>query len=431
MYDYRYANHNDDEEVERVIGILKDILNQVGHHLLFDYDFVGACYYNMIAYEPNELNALEFDVDIFPELLEGRYKSCYVHALFLEALRQNKWRYSYDIKENNDNIEICRAGLYICYFYFVYNCTENHEDLQQYIDYDYNNKCYILHNYKSEYKTVPKKIKWLKDNGFWNKFRRDFLKMKNSNEDVSPKVLFMDSVLQKCKEYGKSKKAPEIKTQPKKKAKYDFYYVEPSESKPVREKIIELIKQVQKDISAEYTFQYQFIGSSERNMITADKKGNVGFDFDVNIIPQKIKGKDSPEHLRTVLFNAIQKIYNTYGFNSKVENSTSVITIKKVDHKNSKCLYGCDFAIVRTTKKGRQQNIVLDKKKQSYVWKDRGDNYNGLTERVEFLNKNNYWNELRCYYLEKKNMNYCEDKKSRAIFAESVKEICDKHGYNK
>ena len=90
------------------------------------------------------------------------------------------------------------------------------------------------------------------------------------------------------------------------------------------------------------------------------------------------------------------------------ENSTSVITLKKVDRKNSKCLYGCDFAIVRTTNKGRQQNIVLNKKnnKQSYVWEDRGDYYDGLSERVDFLKKNSkYWNELRDYYLKKKNTN--------------------------
>ena len=438
MYDYRYANHNDEKEVERVKSIIEDVLKNIYSSLrysfAFDYEFVGACSYNMITYEPNELNALEFDVDIIPDLPVSQYISYNVRSLFLNALTQNKRRYRYVIKENADNIEIYVADFYSCCFYFVYNCTDNQAGLQKYIRYDYNKKQYLLRNYTTEYNSVPKKVKWLKANGLWNKFITDFLKIKNNNEDNSPKVLFMDSVLKKCKEYRKNKKSPASEAVPKKKARYDFYYVDPAISAPIRKRIVELIKKIQKDISSEYTFQYQFIGSSARNMITADKKDNVGFDFDVNIIPQKIKGKGSPEHLRKVLFNAIQRTYNAYGFNSKVENSTNVITIKKVDHKSSRCLYGCDFAVIRTTKKGRQQNIVLHKNnnKQSYVWEDRGDYYDGLTKRVEFLKKNSqYWNELRNYYIKKKNKNYCGEKKSRAIYAESVKEICDKHGYHK
>lgn len=438
MYDYDYADHNDEEEIEKVkdtiVKIINQVWNVVRYRLSFKYQFVGACAYNMITFDPNGTNALEFDVDIFPELSDGRYKSYDVHSFFLDALKRNRYNFGYTVYENDDNIEIRVNNSYSCCFYIVYDCTGDYAGLQRFIGYDYDEKKYLWWNYTTEYRSIPKKVKWLKDNGLWNKFRTDFLKIKNSNEDDSPKVLFMDAVLKKCKECGKNKKAPAIKAETKKKARYDFDYVDPAISDPVRKEIEKLIKKVQKDISDEYTFQYQFIGSSARNMITADRKGNVGFDFDVNIIPQKIKGKDSPEHLRMVLFNAIQRIYKTYGFNSKVENSTSVITIKKVDHNSSKCLYGCDFAVVRTTKKGRQQNIVLHKNnnKQSYVWEDRGDYYNGLSERVDFLKKNSkYWSDLRRYYLEKKNTNYCEEKKSRAIYAESVKEICDKYGYHK
>ena len=437
MYDYNYTNRNDNEEIEETKDIIKNVIYQVHnttkYYFSFKYQFVGACAYNMITFDSNGNNALEFDVDIFPELPDERYESYDIHAFLLNALNRNKWIFRYDVYENHDNIEIRINGSYSCCFYIVYDCTGDYAGLQKFIGYDYDEKKYLWWNYTTEYRSIPKKVKWLKDNGLWNRFKTDFLKIKNSNEDDSPKVLFMDSVLKKSNEYRKRQKVLVAKTEPKKKAKYDFYYVAPAISAPIFKKIVELIKKIQKDISAEYSFQYQFVGSSARNMITADKKGNAGFDFDVNIIPQKIKGKDDPKHLRTVLFNAIQRIYKTYGFNSRVENSTSVITIKKVENKSSKCLYSCDFAIVRTTKKGCQQNIVLHKKnnRQSYVWEDRNDYYNGLTERVEFLRKNSkYWNELRHYYIEKKNTNYCEEKKSRAIYAESVKEICDKHGYH-
>lgn len=61
-------------------------------------------------------------------------------------------------------------------------------------------------------------------------------------------------------------------------------------------------------------------------MITYDRKGNTGFDFDVNIIPQKIKGTDTPEHLRTVIFNAVQKYYKLYGFNN-IENCCAYLAL--------------------------------------------------------------------------------------------------------
>ena len=436
MRDYNYANLNNSEEIDEVKDIIEKVINQVWNEVKyrfsFTYQFVGACAFNLITFDSNGNNALEFDVDIFPELHDERYGPNDIYSIFLNALNRNKWKFHYNVYENDDNIEICVGGSYSCRFYFVYDCEGKYTGVQQFIGYDYDEEEYLWFNYTTEYRSIPKKVKWLKDNGLWNKFRNDFIKIKDDNEDDSPKVLFMDSVLKKSKEYKKSQKVPVAKAEQKKKARYDFCYVDHAITDPIHEEIEKLIIQVQKMISSEYTFQYKFIGSSDRDMITEDRKGNAGFDFDVNIIPQNIKCKNSPEYIRKVFFDAVQKIYTTYGFNSKPENSTSVITLKRVDRKKSKCSYRCDFAIVRIYK-GHQQNIVLHKKnnKQSYVWEDRGDYYDGLAERVEFLKSSKYWDELLSYYIEKKNTNYCKEKKSRAIYAESVKEICDKHGYHK
>lgn len=53
---------------------------------------------------------------------------------------------------------------------------------------------------------------------------------------------------------------------------HDFKYVPPAEWKPVKERIIDLIHFVQNDVRNRFTFQYQFIGSSSRKMITRDEK---------------------------------------------------------------------------------------------------------------------------------------------------------------
>lgn len=418
---------------EEIESFLERIRSEVSYREFdFSYNFTCGSSNNMIVYDDNA-ESPHFDVDIVPHDPNNEYSPYDIRDVLFQAF-WNYYRKDYTIKKYPTDIELTFSDNYTCSFYIVRNLKEGNAHRQQYIKYvAEDSTCYWTYR-KLKYGDVNKKTRWLKERNLWNKYKLFYIEkiIENNGTENTLKDTFLESLYQMCRLNGYEQR-DNVKEEPKKKTRYDFEYIDPAISGPVRKNIEKLIKQVQKNISSEYTFQYQFIGSSARNMITADKKGNVGFDFDVNIIPQKIKGKDNPEHLRTVFFKAIQDVYKNYGFNSKVENSTSVITIKNVDHNSSKCLYGCDFAVVRT-KKGRQQNIVLQKKnnKQSYVWEDRGDYYNGLSERVEFLKKNSkYWNELRRYYLEKKNTNYCEEKKSRAIYAESVKEICDKYGYHK
>lgn len=64
---------------------------------------------------------------------------------------------------------------------------------------------------------------------------------------------------------------------------YHFEYVSKKEAAPYKSQLIELLNRVQDYVRDEFTFQFTFIGSSSRNMITYDPTTNVGFDFDVNI----------------------------------------------------------------------------------------------------------------------------------------------------
>ena len=62
---------------------------------------------------------------------------------------------------------------------------------------------------------------------------------------------------------------------------YHFRYVSKNEIAPLKNQVIELIGLVQDEIRKYFTFQYEFIGSVKRNMVTCDAKSNIGFDFDV------------------------------------------------------------------------------------------------------------------------------------------------------
>lgn len=64
---------------------------------------------------------------------------------------------------------------------------------------------------------------------------------------------------------------------------HDFRYVSKKEAAPVKAELLEIIHEVQDIVRDDFTFQYTFIGSSSRNMITEDIKSNIGYDFDVNL----------------------------------------------------------------------------------------------------------------------------------------------------
>ncbi len=53
---------------------------------------------------------------------------------------------------------------------------------------------------------------------------------------------------------------------------YHFQYVSKNEIAPLKNQVIELIGLVQDEIRKYFTFQYEFIGSVKRNMVTCDAK---------------------------------------------------------------------------------------------------------------------------------------------------------------
>lgn len=211
---------------------------------------------------------------------------------------------------------------------------------------------------------------------------------------------------------------------------HDFDYVNSKETKKIKNEIISIIHNVQDEVRDKFSFRYDFVGSCKRNMITYDRKGNTGFDFDVNIEVNDEEEDYSAKEIKIILMNGFNKYSYHYGF-SNAEDSTSVFTIKVKDRFNSRILYSCDFAIVYNCSDGRQQYIRNNKKHNSYTWEYRSKGFNDLPNRIKWLKNNNLWNEVRDLYIEKKNRNDNPHKHSRSIFAETINQVCHKYGYFK
>lgn len=213
---------------------------------------------------------------------------------------------------------------------------------------------------------------------------------------------------------------------------HDYHYVSKKQASPIREEIETLIHFVQRDVKTKFTFSYQFIGSASRNMITEDKKSNTGFDFDVNIRVNNDDNKYTAKQIKTTLMNAFNKHTPLFQYNN-CEDSKRVITIKVKDTKNKKILHSCDFAVVNNylddDGNKRQKYIHFNKKQNTYEWQQQPDGFYDLDDKIKWCHDNDIWNDVRDLYIAKKNSNTDPHVKSRSVFATTVHEICQKHGY--
>lgn len=201
---------------------------------------------------------------------------------------------------------------------------------------------------------------------------------------------------------------------------YHFKYVPRTKYLPLKKQIIELIKEVQNQVRDKFTFQFEFVGSTKRNMITENVMFNKGFDFDVNLTVNNDKNY-TPKKIRTILRTALTNVSQKYGYD-RCEDSTRVITIVKISTKNSSILHSCDFAIVKGNK-----YIRFDKKENAYVWARQPKGFINLDKKATKLREDSAkWNIVTNRYLVKKNENNDPNKHSRSLYAETINEVYDK-----
>lgn len=211
---------------------------------------------------------------------------------------------------------------------------------------------------------------------------------------------------------------------------YNFSYATKNELKPFKREIIELIHLVQNELRNDFTFQYEFIGSEKRNIVTYDKKNNIGFDFDINLSINDDDENYNAGEIKHMLMNAFNKFSHEYKYDY-CEDSTRVFTIKVKDRNHSRILHSCDFAVVNNYGDNQQEYIRFNKKQKSYTWEEQPKGFYALPEKEEFCKENSLWDIVRKKYLQNKNSNTDKNKKSKSIYADTIHNVCQQYGYYK
>ncbi len=216
---------------------------------------------------------------------------------------------------------------------------------------------------------------------------------------------------------------------------YHYEYVTKKEAKKIKLDLIDLIKEVQNEVRGEFTFSFEFVGSSKRNMITCDYSQNKGFDFDVNLKVNDFEGEYSAKEIKLKLISAINKVVNSKSKQKKsnllyydnCEDSTRVITIKVKDKEKSKIVHSVDFCIVNyyENEEGEllEEYIRYNKKSETYTWVSQSKSFVGLKEKEKIIKQYKKWYEVREVYLKKKNSNKDINKHSRSLYAETINEV--------
>lgn len=227
-----------------------------------------------------------------------------------------------------------------------------------------------------------------------------------------------------------------------------YEFVSKKEVSLARQEIEPIINKVQnylrdKKIS---TFQYNLVGSASnhRHLVTRIVGGNKGFDMDYNLILKQLNPNfDDAKIIKFKIMEAFDKFLPK---NYKREDSSSAITLKKIDQQNKKIIFSFDFAIVDYYLEDiknldfddeydeledeyfsieRQKIILFNKHNKSYNWELRpiASDHRYMEQYVKC--ESCIWNELRDEYLKHKNLE--PTKKSRIIYYETLNRIYKKH----
>ena len=125
-------------------------------------------------------------------------------------------------------------------------------------------------------------------------------------------------------------------------------------------------------------FEYRLVGSAKIGLATRLKNGNKGFDLDYDLIipPYTVDRYDAFEIKQNFISAFDNAIYGTtFSF---AQDSTSVITLRKVDREKCRRLYSCDFAIIYYGQKDAQNGrfyLRNDKKYKNYHFSFRPEPY--------------------------------------------------------
>ncbi len=199
MYDY--VSKKEFMPVKKeLIKLINMVQDEVHSHFTFRFDFIGSASRNMITREVKGNCGYDFDVNIRVNDEEGNYGLKEIKDILRNAFDKYSHLFLYDYAEDSSRVITIKVKdkvnsriLHSCDFAVVYDCSNGR---QKYIRHNKNQKTYYWEYQPEEFYKLTDKIKWIKENGLWQKVREKYLEMKsnNTNPNKKSRSIFAETV---------------------------------------------------------------------------------------------------------------------------------------------------------------------------------------------------------------------------------------------
>ena len=203
----------------------------------------------------------------------------------------------------------------------------------------------------------------------------------------------------------------------------EIKYVPKREVKEYKKEMQDFLIQISKKFKEEglYYFNVGLVGSAKRNLVL--RKGDSVYDVDFQLF---LINNSVDADYRENIFDKIQEKKNSLEGSWKIENSHSVITIRKVDDNGT---VSKSFDVVLTRKNNGIEKAVLDKNKNQYIWNQVSWSEKHYYKRNK-IKGHQQWTYLRNQYKNLRENEWDkskEDKKpSISLFVEAVNNTYEK-----
>jgi len=166
------------------------------------------------------------------------------------------------------------------------------------------------------------------------------------------------------------------------------------------------------------TFNCNLIGSASRHLVTRRKDKTKGYDLDYNFELQRYP--EDPALIKQKIIEAFNRVVPEYGY-EYCEDSTTVITIKKLTKAGDKIHHSFDIAITAYDDDDIYY-IHYDKKSKQYIWNSRGGKIHlgKKTGCIQRYYNADVYDVIADDYLHLKNTNKDSNKRSFCLCAEAI-----------
>lgn len=214
MSNFKFVSRKKRAPIKKnLMNIIHEVQKNVRKKFTFRYDFVGSDKYNLVTCDFKSNVGFDFDVDIEVNDDEERFSAKEIKEILLDAFSKVSREYGYDFAENSTRVITIKVKdrekskiLHSCDFAIVYNYVNEGVTKQQYIHFD---KKYNTYNWQFQptgYYELPKKFRWIKNNGYLGELQKLYLDKKNNNtQNKHSYSLRAEAVHEICQKYGYSK----------------------------------------------------------------------------------------------------------------------------------------------------------------------------------------------------------------------------------